>query len=133
MHSTEERTRIENLPSALAFASGSAVTQAVISSLVKAGGHVVSVNDVYGGTYRYLTKVAPNAGVQTTFIEMAVSEDVQDLSAHEKEVADRVEAAFRPETQVSDAKNLAMFSYIESDFHGISSSGSKLRQIRHFA
>lgn len=101
LHSTEERTRRENLPSALAFASGSAVTQAIVSSLVKNGGHIISVNDVYGGTYRYLTKVAVNSGIQTSFLELTASEDVEDLDGYRRAVVQRLEDAFRPETQVS--------------------------------
>jgi cystathionine gamma-lyase len=96
LHSTEERTRTENLPSALAFASGSAVTQAIVSSLVKSGGHIISVNDVYGGTYRYLTKVATNSGISTTFVELTASG-----ANYEQIVTQRLEAAFTPETQVS--------------------------------
>ncbi|THH21214.1 hypothetical protein EW146_g304 [Bondarzewia mesenterica] len=42
---------------ALAFASGSATTATVISSLGP-NAHVVSVNDVYGGTFRYMARVA---------------------------------------------------------------------------
>lgn len=54
------------------------------------GSHVVSVNDVYGGTYRYLTKVATAAqGVQTTFVEM-------DSAGFEE----RVKEAIRPETKL---------------------------------
>jgi O-acetylhomoserine/O-acetylserine sulfhydrylase-like pyridoxal-dependent enzyme len=42
---------------AIAFASGSAAT----ATLVQAAGpnaHILSVNDVYGGTFRYLKRVA---------------------------------------------------------------------------
>lgn len=100
LHSTEERTRLENLPSALAFSSGSAVTQAIVSSLVKTGGHIISVNDVYGGTYRYLTKVASNSGITTTFLELTASEDIDDLDGYRDTIIKRLEDAFRPETQV---------------------------------
>ena len=53
----------------LAFASGS-VTTATVASLATAGSHIVSVNDVYGGTYRYFTKVASLHGVETTFVDL---------------------------------------------------------------
>lgn len=107
LFSSEERTAPANLPSALAFASGSAVTQAIVSSLVKSGGHIISVSDVYGGTYRYLTKVAPTAGgVRTSFVEMSIDErglraERKDLAAHQAALEERIEAAFEPETQVS--------------------------------
>lgn len=53
----------------LAFASGSATTASIIQAFCSKG-HIVSVNDVYGGTYRYLTKVAPTMGIAHTFIDL---------------------------------------------------------------
>ena len=40
----------------LAFASGNAATAAVVH-LLRPGDHIISVNDIYGGTYRYFTSV----------------------------------------------------------------------------
>lgn len=76
------------------------MTQAIVSSLVKTGGHIISVNDVYGGTYRYLTKVASNSGITTTFLELTASEDVDDLEGYRDTIIKRLQDAFRPETQV---------------------------------
>jgi cystathionine gamma-lyase len=53
----------------LAFASGSAATATIVNSL-PSGSHIVSVNDVYGGTYRYFTKVASTNGVEVTFVDL---------------------------------------------------------------
>ncbi|KAJ3230221.1 hypothetical protein HDU78_008529 [Chytriomyces hyalinus] len=53
----------------LAFASGS-VTTATIVNMLPAGSHLVSVNDVYGGTFRYFTKVAASNGVDVSFVDM---------------------------------------------------------------
>lgn len=53
----------------LAFSSGSATT-ATITNMLSAGSHIISVNDVYGGTYRYFTKVASTNGVDVSFIDM---------------------------------------------------------------
>lgn len=44
-----------HVPIALAFASGSATT-ATLVNMLPTGSHIISVNDVYGGTYRYFTK-----------------------------------------------------------------------------
>lgn len=55
---------------ALAFSSGSAVTASLLH-LLPVGAHVISVNDVYGGTYRYFTKVAEVAqGLKCQFVDM---------------------------------------------------------------
>ncbi|KAG6815744.1 hypothetical protein H0H87_011711 [Tephrocybe sp. NHM501043] len=72
----------------LAFASGSATTATVLQSL-EPGSHMVSVNDVYGGTFRYITKVAAvNQGLETTFVDLENAND------------EAVTAAIRPNTKL---------------------------------
>lgn len=63
---------------ALAFASGMAATACVIASL-RAGDHVLAGNDLYGGTYRLLHKVANRAGVEVT---MADATDLVEFEKH---------------------------------------------------
>lgn len=73
----------------LAFASGSSATATVLQSLGP-NAHIVSVNDVYGGTFRYMSKVAKiNQGLETTFVDLEGADDEAVLSA------------FRPNTKVS--------------------------------
>lgn len=38
--------------------------------MLSAGSHIVSVNDVYGGTFRYFTKVASNNGIEVSFVDL---------------------------------------------------------------
>ncbi|KND01786.1 cystathionine gamma-lyase CYS3 [Spizellomyces punctatus DAOM BR117] len=54
---------------ALAFSSGS-VTTATVLNLVGSGNHVISVNDTYGGTFRYFTKVASHNGIEVDFVDL---------------------------------------------------------------
>jgi cystathionine gamma-lyase len=61
----------------LAFSSGSAVTAAILDSL--RGGHIVCGHDVYGGTHRYMTKVANHKGLQTTFANLSDPEALRGL------------------------------------------------------
>ncbi|KZT51200.1 hypothetical protein CALCODRAFT_512848 [Calocera cornea HHB12733] len=64
----------------IAFASGSATTATVVQSLGP-GAHVLAVNDVYGGTFRYLTRVAGETqGLEVTFVDMQSSTDEEILS-----------------------------------------------------
>ncbi len=70
------RDRLERAVAALeggrfgiAFASGSAATAAVLE-LVGPGEEVVAVDDVYGGTYRYLTAVARPRGIESRFVDL---------------------------------------------------------------
>ena len=70
---------------ALAFASGSATTATVLQSLGP-DAHVLSVNDVYGGTFRYMTRVS---NLETSFVDL------------EKESDDAIYAAIKHNTKVS--------------------------------
>jgi cystathionine gamma-lyase len=63
--------------SALTFASGSAATATVIQSLGH-DAHIVSVNDVYGGTSCYMTRVAKEGqGLETTFLDLENADEGQ--------------------------------------------------------
>lgn len=52
----------------LAFSSGMGATNTVMN-LLKTGDHVVSSNDIYGGTYRLFTKLYKNYGISFSFID----------------------------------------------------------------
>lgn len=68
-----------------AFASGIAAVTAPLMTLSQ-GDHIVITEDVYGGTYRLVTKLLPRYGITHTFVDCA------DLAA--------VEAAIQPNTKV---------------------------------
>ncbi|KAG2054792.1 hypothetical protein BDR06DRAFT_955101 [Suillus hirtellus] len=66
---------------AIAFASGSATTATVLQSLGP-NAHVLSVNDVYGCTFRYLTRVAKETmGTESTFVDSENTTDNGILDA----------------------------------------------------
>jgi cysteine-S-conjugate beta-lyase len=51
-----------------AFATGMAAVSACFMILSK-GDHIVITEDVYGGTYRFVTKVLPRFGISHTFVD----------------------------------------------------------------
>jgi len=71
--------------SALAFSSGMAAIHAV-TMLLEQGDHIVAGSDLYGGTYRLLTRIVRRTGIEVTL-----------APAHDLE---RLEAAFRPNTRL---------------------------------
>jgi O-acetylhomoserine/O-acetylserine sulfhydrylase-like pyridoxal-dependent enzyme len=72
--------------SGLAFASGSAATGTVLNTLAT-GSHVISIDDVYGGTQRFFRRVAaPTYNMKFSFVDFT------------QEGA--LEAAFTPETKL---------------------------------
>jgi cystathionine gamma-lyase len=52
-----------------AFGSGMAAVNAV-TSLLRAGDHIVATLDIYGGTHRLFTQVLTRYGITTTFVDM---------------------------------------------------------------
>ncbi|MDX1419776.1 MAG: cystathionine gamma-synthase [Rubricoccaceae bacterium] len=76
---------LEGAAHGIAFSSGVAATDAILKAL-RPGDHVVSTNDLYGGTYRLMRQVFEPFGLAFTFL------DLSDLDA--------VGAALRPETKL---------------------------------
>ncbi len=68
-----------------AFASGMAAINTV-AQLLKAGDHVIATENVYGGTYRFFTKIMEKFGLRLSWV------DTSDLEA--------VRTAWRPETRM---------------------------------
>ncbi|ORY88248.1 pyridoxal phosphate-dependent transferase [Leucosporidium creatinivorum] len=100
---------------AVAFASGSAATATVISGLASRGGHIVSVGDVYGGTSRYMLKVAQELqGTTTSFVDLSYQLDQarqvlkgeteeqkrEQDERDDEELSERLEGAIREDTKV---------------------------------
>lgn len=73
---------LENGTHGLCFSSGMAAMDAIIR-LLDAGQEVIATNDLYGGSYRLLTKVFSRYGVQSHFVNM------QDLHAIEAAMNER--------------------------------------------
>ncbi|GCF11141.1 cystathionine gamma-synthase [Dictyobacter arantiisoli] len=67
---------LENAKYGLAFASGLAAEQGVLS-LLKTGDHMVSCDDLYGGTYRIFEKVLGRYQIETSYVAAANVEDYE--------------------------------------------------------
>jgi len=76
---------LEGARHAVAFASGVGAMDAILKRL-RPGDHVVTTNDLYGGSFRLFTQVFAPYNIEFTFVDM------RDLAA--------VEAAMRPETKL---------------------------------
>ncbi len=60
---------LEGATYGVAFASGCAAMTSVIHTL-KSGDHILCCDDVYGGTYRLLTRVFSKMGVNVSFVDL---------------------------------------------------------------
>lgn len=76
---------LENASFGFAFASGMAAIDAVLR-LVRAGDHIILGDNTYGGTYRLISKIVANYGVE---FDLADTSDTSNL-----------EQSFRPNTKL---------------------------------
>ena len=59
------------------FASGVGALVTLCNAMFKAGDHMLLCDDVYGGTFRYTTKVLRTFGVEVDFVDMTNTDNVK--------------------------------------------------------
>lgn len=97
---------LENGVAALATASGAAAINYTILALARAGEHIVSSKNIYGGTYNLLAHTLPlSSGITATFVD-----------PHDP---DKIEQAIRPETKALYIETLGNPNSDVSDIEGI--------------
>ncbi len=72
----ETIAKLERGKAGFACASGLAA-ESVIIHLLKAGDHVIAVEDIYGGTFRLFHDVMTRFGLEFTFIKMSTREAIE--------------------------------------------------------
>jgi len=77
--------QLEGGKAGFAFATGMAA-ETTVMHLLKTGDHVISGDDIYGGSYRLFTEVMTNLGIEFTLLRMDSKE--------------RVEQAIKPNTKM---------------------------------
>jgi len=60
---------LEKGVAALALSSGAAATTYAIQNITRSGDHIVSDNQIYGGTYNLFANTFKDLGVETTFVD----------------------------------------------------------------
>jgi len=66
---------LDDAKHAITFSSGLGAT-ATITHMLSAGDHIVSMDDLYGGTNRYFRKVASKMNIQTSFVDATNPQNV---------------------------------------------------------
>jgi len=106
------RTALEKLIAGLeeadecaCFSSGVAAIDAILKTL-KPGDHVISTNDLYGGTYRLFTEVFQPYGIQFSFIDMTDMKAVEDAFTKSTKLV-WIETPTNPLLRVIDIKQVA--------------------------
>lgn len=109
------RTALENMIAGLeeadscaCFASGVAAIDAIIKTL-KPGDHVLSTNDLYGGTYRLFRQVFEPYGIEFSFVDMTNLEEVKSSIKDSTKIV-WIETPTNPLLRVIDIEEVAKIS-----------------------
>ncbi len=87
-----------------AYASGMAAIASALA-LLKSGDHLIVPEDLYGGSYRYLTQLIPDLGIDVTFTDFCDPNKVAD-AVTDKTQGIFIETPSNPQFQISDIRAL---------------------------
>ncbi|QFT89951.1 Cystathionine gamma-lyase [Bacillus sp. THAF10] len=106
-HALEELIKdLENGKAGFAFGSGMAAITAVMM-LFNSGDHVVFTDDVYGGTYRVMTKVLNRMGIDSTFVDTSNVENIE-AAIKDNTKAIFIETPTNPLLKVTDIQKASL-------------------------
>ena len=121
-HALEELIKeLESGVRGFAFSSGMAAITAVMM-LFKSGDHIIFTDDVYGGTFRVVSKVLNTFGIQSSFIDTSNLDKVKnEIHPHTKAIF--LETPTNPLLKVTDieatvnlAKQFQLLSIVDNTF-----------------
>jgi cystathionine gamma-lyase / homocysteine desulfhydrase len=108
-HALEELIKdLENGHAGFAFGSGMAAITAVMM-LFNSGDHVILTDDVYGGTFRVMSKVLNRFGIESTFVDTSNLETI-DTVLKENTKAIFLETPTNPLLKITDIAGVANFA-----------------------
>ncbi|MBD2845390.1 PLP-dependent transferase [Paenibacillus sp. IB182496] len=97
---------LENGEACIGLSSGMAAISSALLAFLQAGDHVIVTKDVYGGTYNFITKMAPRFGISHSFVD-CTDPAVVEASIISNTKAIFVETPSNPLLTVLDLKALA--------------------------
>ena len=95
---------------ALAVASGAAAISYTLQNLAKAGDHIVTAKNIYGGTYNLLAHTLPEFGISTTFVDIFDYNQIED-AIKQNTKALYIETLGNPNSEVVDIERLANIAH----------------------
>lgn len=95
---------LENAEQAACFSSGVAAMDALIKML-RPGDHVISTNDLYGGSYRLFTQVFSGYGIKFSFIDMTDINNIEHEITNDTKMI-WIETPTNPLLRVLDIKKI---------------------------
>ncbi|MCA1031840.1 bifunctional cystathionine gamma-lyase/homocysteine desulfhydrase [Bacillus timonensis] len=108
-HALEELIKdLEEGEAGFAFGSGMAAITAVMM-LFNSGDHVILTDDVYGGTYRVMTKVLNRFGIDSTFVDTSNLDNIKG-EIRENTRAIYIETPTNPLLKITDIKGASQIA-----------------------
>ena len=104
---------LEGGVAALGVASGAAAITYTFQNLAHAGDHIVSAQNIYGGTYNLFAHTLPEYGIHTTFVNPFDYEAVE-AAIRENTKAIHIETLGNPNSDVVDIEALAGIAHKHS-------------------
>lgn len=104
---------LEGAAAALAVASGAAAISYTIQNLARSGDHIVAARNIYGGTYNLLKHTLPEYGIQTTFVNLFDSREVEE-AIQDNTKALYIETLGNPNSETADIEGLAKIAHVHN-------------------
>ena len=100
---------LEGTEDALAVSSGMAAISIAIMSYVSAGDHIIVTKDIYGGTHKFLSTIAPRYGIEFDYIDCTDIESIQ-AAIQENTKAIYIETPSNPTLTIIDIEKVSNIS-----------------------
>jgi methionine-gamma-lyase len=105
---------LEDAESGLVLASGMAATTTAIMAILRAGEHIITHADVYGGSFGLFQDVLPRFGIETSFVDCGDFSQIQGaIKANTKVIF--LETPSNPVLKIFDIRKISEFAHS----HGI--------------
>jgi len=107
----EALAAVEGGSAGFAFASGLAAEDALLRATLRPGDHVVLGNDVYGGTWRLISRVFGPWGIEHTAVDMTDPDSVLDAIRQDRTKVVWVETPSNPLLAITDLAIVAAHAH----------------------
>lgn len=102
--------KLENAKYAIAFSSGMAAETAILLALLKSGDHIISFNDLYGGTKRLIDKIFYKFNISGSYIDLRNPENVKGAIKPETKLI-WIETPTNPMMYLADIKEISKIAH----------------------
>lgn len=101
--------KLEGAEDALGVSSGMAAISIALMTFLNSGDHVIVTKDVYGGTHKFLTTIAPRYGIEYDYVDCTNFNEVEN-AIKENTRAIYIETPSNPSLTLVDIKEIAQIT-----------------------